>query len=165
MLKKTKIIIVATFAFALVACGGNGYDWQSGSFGGKSTLTSKSDIYSDRKTEIETGTGDFTFDALGFFTMSDETPLPGCHLQVSPSEDEGKFQLTELDRAYKGYSQDMQGCLGKIGKASTRVDITNGWIMRDKNGDTTLTLTFKVRDMPNEPLFEYVLKARKTSWF
>ena len=137
----------------------------SGTYAGTSKLTSKTDEYSSAATEIEKGTGSFTFDAVSYFTLSDETPLPGCHLQVNTSEENGKWQLAELNRAYKGYSQDMQGCLAQIGKASTRVDITNGWIKREENGDTILYLAFRVRDMPDEPLLEYELKTRKSSWF
>lgn len=165
MLRKIKLVIVAAIVFAFVACSGNSYDWMSGSFSGKSKLTSKADEYSDKKVEIEAGTGGFTFNALSFFTLSDETPLPGCNLKASVSDENGKFSLEGLDRAYKGHSQDMQGCVAKVGKASTRVDIEKGWIKREENGDTILYLVFRVRDMPNEPLFEYELKTRRSGWF
>ncbi len=165
MLRKIKLVIVAVIVFAFVACGGNSYDWMSGSFSGTSKLTSRTDEYSDKKVEIEAGTGGFTFKALSFFTMSDETPLPGCNLKASVTEENGKYPLEGLDRAYKGQAQDMQGCLAKIGKASTRVDIEKGWIKREDNGDTILYLAFRVRDMPSEPLLEYELKTRKSSWF
>ena len=165
MLRKIKLIVFIVTVFALVACGGYDYDWMSGSFSGASKLTSRADEYSDKKVEIETGTGGFTFDAVSFFTLSDETPLPGCHLKASSAEESGKYRLEELNRAYKGHSQDLQGCLAEIGKASTRVDIEQGWLKREKDGETVLYLAFRVRDMPDEPLLEYELKTRKSSWF
>ncbi len=165
MLKKMKLAFFAAALCLSIACGYD-YDWMSGSFSGTSKLTSKTDEYSSTAaTEIETGADSFTFTAVSFFTMGDETPLPGCKLKASYSEENGKYELEGLDRAYKGQSQDMLGCLAKIGKASTRVDIKKGWLKREKDGETTLYLAFKVRDMPDEPLLEYELKARKSSWF
>ena len=165
MLTKIKFSFILAALCTLAACDSHGYDWMSGSFGGTSKLSSKSDFYSSSSTAIETKTGSFSFDATGFFTLGDDTPLPGCHLQVSVTGYDDKFQLTDLNRAYKGSSQDMQGCLAQINGRSARVDINTGWITRDKNGDTILNLTFQKRDSPSEPILEYELRARKTSWF
>ena len=166
MLKKIQFIFISAALCMFAACDSHDYDWMSGSYGGASKLSSKSDAYSTTAgTVVESKTGSFSFDALGFFTLGDDTPLPGCHLTVSVTGYDGKFQLTDLNRAYKGSSQDMQGCLAQINGRSARVDINNGWITRDKNGDTILNLTFQKRDSPSEPILEYELRARKTSWF
>lgn len=172
MLKKITLSFILVSFFALVACSGNDYDWMSGSFGGDGKLSAKAGEYSSTPAIIvETKTGSLTFNSTAYFTMGDETPLPGCHLQIFVSGEDGKFRLTELDRAHKGQSQDMQGCLAQIGKVSARVDITDGWIKRDKDGTTTLSLTFKKRHLTGEtastydPLFEYELRSHKTSWF
>lgn len=166
MLKKIKLIIALATFLTIAACAGKDYDWMSGgTYGGGSKLTAKIDDYSDQTVLIESGTGSFSFTSLAAFTMGEDTPLPGCNITANVSAENGKYQLTELDRAYKGQSQDLQGCLARVGNASTRVDIEKGWFTRDKNGETVLSLTFRKRGSPNDPLFEYELRARKTSWF
>lgn len=168
MLKKIKLIIVATaFITFIAACSeGEHYwrnaDWQQGEYVGTSTLTQSERIF-EPGTVVATGKGSITFDKSGKFTMNEDTPLPGCHLETYAlaSTDDEDFPLQNTLDAYNGETNTGLGCRAKVNGEAFRAELQNGSFSRGKDGEVIFKIMFS---SGKAPYYEYELRAHKKGW-